>query len=312
MSAYTPADWFALLPVAGMLAALLLIGFFARGGRLRALCWLMGPPAIAGTHWLLLTEPAGVRMVALCLVLFFWMKAVVTASQAKPDPGLASGAVRKGAPGAVGWLAWALLWPGMRSAPGKDRAGASGTGLMGCLCIVAGVASIAAGHFVWRVTGNGWLASPLLLAGISLCLHYGLFGVIAWGWRRKPLFRNPFASANLRDFWGKRWNIAYTEMMQEAVQRPLRRRPRLATFAIFVFSGLLHEVAVSLPVMAGFGLPTLYFALHGAAMTLENRVVTPGTWPARVWTALWVIVPLPLVFHPWFLRGVVWPIGGMT
>lgn len=299
MNAYTPAEWIRLLPVAGMLGALLLAGLLARGGRLRALCWLAGPAAIAGTHWLLLHEPAGVRMLALCLLLFFWMKAVVTASQPTRSP-------------AVPWLAWALFWPGMRSSPGKALAGASAFCFRGCACIVLGVGCIVAGHFVWRFTGNGWLAAPLLLAGVSLCLHYGLFGVIAWAWGRKPLFRNPFAAASLRDFWGRRWNIAYTEMMQEAVQRPLRKRPRLATATIFVFSGLLHEVAISLPVMAGFGLPTLYFVLQALAMAGERRLFTPGTALARIWTVLWVVVPLPLVFHPWFVRGVVWPIGGVS
>lgn len=295
MNAYTPADWIMLLPVAGMLGAFLLLGLLARGGRLRALCWLSGPAAIAGIHWLLLAEPAGVRMLALCLVLLFWMKAVVTASQpARLD--------------APHWLAWATLWPGMRNTPSK----AKGSFVVGCVCIVLGVVSTIAGHFVWRFSDNPWLASPLLLAGISLCLHYGLFGVIAWAWGRKPLFRNPFAAASLRDFWGRRWNIAYTEMMQEAVQRPLRTRPRVATLTIFVFSGLLHEVAISLPVMAGFGLPTLYFVLQAIAMAPEKRLFTPGTWPARAWTAFWVILPLPLVFHPWFLRGVVWPIGGVA
>jgi alginate O-acetyltransferase complex protein AlgI len=187
---------------------------------------------------------------------------------------------------------------------------------------------IAGAQLLWRNTGSVWAATVPLLLGISLCLHFGLFNMVTGGWRAAgydagPLFRAPWASGSLREFWGKRWNIAYTEMMQEAVLRPIKRNqglggtdnpvgPRAATAVIFLFSGLLHEVAISLPVQAGYGLPTAYFAIHGAATLFEQRVITPGTWPARIWTGLLVLLPLPLLFHPWFLRGIVWPLGGMT
>ena len=39
------------------------------------------------------------------------------------------------------------------------------------------------------------------------------------------------------------------------------RGPALVTS--FLGSGLLHELAISLPVRAGFGLPFAYFTLHG-------------------------------------------------
>jgi len=53
-------------------------------------------------------------------------------------------------------------------------------------------------------------------------------------------------------------------MMALCVQRPLARTVgrRRALLAAFGLSGLLHEVAISLPVQAGFGLPTAYFVLQ--------------------------------------------------
>lgn len=43
--------------------------------------------------------------------------------------------------------------------------------------------------------------------------------------------------------------------------------PRRAFFAAFLFSGVLHEVAITFPVGIGYGLPTLYFAIQG--LTVE-------------------------------------------
>jgi alginate O-acetyltransferase complex protein AlgI len=34
-------------------------------------------------------------------------------------------------------------------------------------------------------------------------------------------------------------------------------------------------------------------------------------WIGRVWTLAWLALPLPILFHPPFLRAVVWPIAGM-
>jgi alginate O-acetyltransferase complex protein AlgI len=81
---------------------------------------------------------------------------------------------------------------------------------------------------------------------------------------------------------------------------------------VFLFSGLVHEVAISLPVQAGYGLPTLYFAIHGIAVMLEPRLFREGSVAARLWTVLLVVVPLPMVFHEPLLAGVVWPIIGVT
>jgi alginate O-acetyltransferase complex protein AlgI len=95
-------------------------------------------------------------------------------------------------------------------------------------------------------------------------------------------------------------------MMAIAVDRPLR--PRLgrdgARLAAFFVSGLLHELAISVPVNAGYGLPMLYFALQGVLVTIERK-------PSRLRTLASLVIPLPLLFHPWFVRGVIWPMLGI-
>jgi alginate O-acetyltransferase complex protein AlgI len=91
------------------------------------------------------------------------------------------------------------------------------------------------------------------------------------------------------------------------VYRHVRRSPGVATCLGFAFSAVLHEAALSLPVQAGYGLPTAYFCLHGVLVLVERRLGIRS----RAWTAACVVLPVPLVFHPWFLRGAVWPIAGL-
>ena len=129
------------------------------------------------------------------------------------------------------------------------------------------------------------------------------------------MFRAPLASFSLREFWGRRWNIGFSEMTALGVYRPLRSRLGTsgATFVGFVFSGVLHELAITVPVMESFGLPLCYFALHGCAMQVESQLERRGfvfrdhVVAARVWTTAWLVLPLPILFPESFLRQVLWP-----
>jgi len=168
------------------------------------------------------------------------------------------------------------------------------------------------------------LATVLLLPGLSLMLHFGIFNVLAGLWRlagvdARPLFRAPLAARSLENFWSRRWNLAFSEMTAIGIYRPLSGSlgRKAATGAAFLASGLLHELAISVPVLAGFGLPMLYFLLHGALVLAERgleragRAVTRWGWWAHVWVLGWLALPLPILFHRPFLRGVVWPLIGL-
>ena len=80
---------------------------------------------------------------------------------------------------------------------------------------------------------------------------------------------------------------------------------------------MLHEVAISVPVKAGFGLPLLYFAIQAVLALMESALERAGPpvgrkpWIGRAWTAAALLAPLPLLFHPPFLRGVIWPLVGV-
>jgi alginate O-acetyltransferase complex protein AlgI len=104
------------------------------------------------------------------------------------------------------------------------------------------------------------------------------------------------------------------------VFRPLKNRvgTRTAMLTAFLFSGALHELAISVPVRACYGLPFLYFVLQAIAMEVENFLSQRNsTWLARprtgwCWTLLWLLVPLPILFHTPFLAGCVGPLIGLT
>jgi alginate O-acetyltransferase complex protein AlgI len=226
------------------------------------------------------------------------------------------------------WLAFAFTWPGMQPRPfAAARAagplpGAGGLLVRGALRFGFGGLLVVLARIAWTTTQSRWLVSGVLLCGLSFLLHFGLCNLLAGAWRLlgrpvEALFRAPLRSQNLAEFWARRWNLAFSEMTAIAVYRPLSARlgRAPALLAGFVASGLLHEMAISLPVRAGFGLPLLYFMLHGVLVLVERWLAQAGRplegWPGRAWAVFWLVVPLPLLFHRPFLAGIVWPVVGV-
>jgi alginate O-acetyltransferase complex protein AlgI len=279
---------------------------------MRAVAWAAVAAAVAGGAVLTGGEPDGNRMLMLCAALFLGMKLVVTAE------GRLSG---RPVPGVLGWTAFAFLWPGMRPwafarAPGARARDGNGSVAAGLRSLGAGAASILVARWI-GVEGAARLVSvPLALVGLGFLFHFGLFRVLAAFWRSRgaavtPLFDRPLASRSPSEFWSRRWNLAFSEMLQVALRRPLRPAlgPTAATGAAFLLSGLLHEAAISLPVRGGYGLPLLYFAIQAALVLAEGRLLRGRSAAIRrAGTLAGVVLPLPLVFHGPFLTGCVVPL----
>ena len=315
MSAFTPGSTGVIVALVAALAAVLLAGLLVvrmRPRRLaRAAAWALVIGAVVFAERVTADEPPGVRMLAVIGLLLYSMKAVVgVESTSRLSP--------------LRWLAFAALWPGMRPAlfanvPSAARPGAGALIAKGLVRIAIGVAFLVAGRVVWSTTGSLYGATALVLPGISLILHFGVFNIAAGGWRvagvdADSLFRAPLLSTTLREFWGRRWNLAFSEMTASGVYRPVSAiaGKKTGIAAAFLASGLLHELAISVPVKAGFGLPLLYFAIHAVAMLVEPRLgLEKRPWLGRAWTTAWLLLPLPILFHPPFLRGIVWPLTGI-
>jgi alginate O-acetyltransferase complex protein AlgI len=313
----------ALLLVAAAVLAAALAGFvlarWARQPASRALAWLMLVLGTLGVERTCAGEPAGVRMLALIAMALVSMKTVVVTEERS----------RGLNPMPLGrWLAFAFTWPGMQprpfaAAPTGPLPGAGSLLGRGALRFLFGGLLVLLARIAWTATQSRWLVSVLLLCGLSFLLHFGLCNLLAGAWRLlgrpvEALFRAPLRSQNLAEFWARRWNLAFSEMTAIAIYRPLSARLGRAPALLsgFVVSGLLHEMAISLPVRAGFGLPLLYFLLHGLLVLAERRLAQAGYplhgWPGRAWSVFWLVAPLPLLFHRPFLAGIVWPLAGVT
>ena len=98
--------------------------------------------------------------------------------------------------------------------------------------------------------------------------------------------------------------------------------PRGAAAVTFLASGVVHDLVISLPARASYGLPTLYFLLQFAGLSLERtprfrRLIARRPFIGRGWTVLVTAAPMPLLlFHGPFIRNVAVPflktIGGLS
>jgi alginate O-acetyltransferase complex protein AlgI len=231
------------------------------------------------------------------------------------------------------WTVFATGWAGMRAQPFETLGAVALPGarpmiMFGLSRIAIGSALTLLAHILIKLPISPNLTymiiSPILLIGFSLILHFGLLGISAGMWRLSGvnayvLFRQPAKATSLTELWGKRWNLAFSEMTSVAVFRPLKNRlgAARALMASFIFSGLLHELALSVPVNSGYGLPTLYFAIQGTMVLVEKALANKGITilqhktVGRVWTYFWLIIPMPLLFHKQFIKHILWPLAGL-
>jgi len=178
--------------------------------------------------------------------------------------------------------------------------------------------------FVWVVPRSVPQGEPLLrgwlgMLGLILLLHFGTFQIVGLLWQRfgvnaKPIMSAPLRSTSLGEFWGKRWNLGFRQLAHELIFRPLHRTLGAATagFLVFVASGLIHDLVISLPARAGYGLPTAYFVLQGAGMTFEHSEFGKRLGlghGVRGWFFMALLVAGPAfgLFHPWFVLRVILP-----
>jgi hypothetical protein len=161
----------------------------------------------------------------------------------------------------------------------------------------------------------GWAG----MVGIVLMLHFGLFHLLSCVWRTvgvdaRPIMNRPLASTSVSAFWGRRWNAGFHDFAYPFVYQPLKRRmgPRAAIIAGFLFSGLVHEIVISVPAGAGYGLPTLFFGIQASALLFERskcgKALGLGTgWRGWLFTMTVLALPAYGLFHPPFVRTVVVP-----
>jgi hypothetical protein len=173
---------------------------------------------------------------------------------------------------------------------------------------------------IWGVAGFAAPVHPLLAGWIGMIgsiflLHFGVFHLIALLWRArgvavKPIMQRPLAAATLSDFWS-RWNHGFRDFAYPFIFRPLHRRLGVAgaTYVTFLFSGLVHDLVISIPARGGYGLPTLYFLFQAAGVLFEKSPAARFVHPIirRALMHVTLIAPLGLLFHRDFVLRVFVP-----
>ena len=304
--------------------AIVLLGYPVIQQKAALLSWLILIISIGGIHLMFLNENPVLRMLAIIATTFTAMKVIAVAEGYKNKPLTLQ---------FKNWVVFAIGWAGMRAQPFEtlgEKALPNAWPMIwfGISRIFAGLVLIATAHGLVTLPLNGALVyistSAILLVGFSLILHFGLLSISAGNWRLQGvntylLFRQPIKATSLTEFWSKRWNLAFSEMTSVAVFRPLKNKigNGMALMVSFIFSGLLHELALSMPVNSGYGLPTLYFIIQGTVVLVEKAFIShkinflQRKVISRIWTLFWVIAPMPLLFHGQFIRQVVWLLAGL-
>ena len=232
----------------------------------RVLVWLVTLAAYAVMHFASIDQPPLLRMVLLCCMLMAGMKWIVYSEWRR-----CGGEILPWGR----WLCLATLWFGMEPMAwtGKRRSLQWRTH-----ALWGGACSLTGGALVFLMSSyEVTMLIPLFIA-MSIGFHFGALRLLTAFWRFQGfpvriLFRNPFLTRGFGDFWGKRWNLAYSQMMARAVKRPIQQKfgAKIALFCVFIVSGILHELAITVPVQAGYGLPTCFFLVQGVLTTLEKR-----------------------------------------
>lgn len=162
---------------------------------------------------------------------------------------------------------------------------------------------------------QGWVG----MLGVVLMLHFGVFKLLALFWQSmgvnaSPIMSAPLLSGSLGEFWGRRWNLGFRDLAYQFVFVPVRKKLGTGTAGLLVFivSGLIHDLVISLPARGGYGLPTQYFAIQGAASALERtstgkRLGLRQGWGGRLFMVGVAAVPAFLLFHPPFVLRVIIP-----
>lgn len=229
--------------------------------------------------------------------------------------------------GARRWqhLGYLLAWPGLNAQaflslerlPEKDRP-LSGEWASAVMKVVIG------GALFWGVARwipqdqiilSGWVG----MVGLVLMLHFGVFHLLSCAWRSvgidaRPLMKRPLASVSVTEFWGRRWNTAFRDFTHRFLFRPLNSwlGPRRAVIAGFVFSGIIHDLVISIPAGGGYGWPTLFFAIQAMAIFLERSRAGQAMGLGRGWRG-WLFAMLVLalpaygLFHPPFVTNIIIP-----
>lgn len=220
-------------------------------------------------------------------------------------------------------VAYLLAWPGMDASTFLDASQRVAPPLP-VTWLRAALRTALGGIFLWVVPRTLEPSEPLLrgwlgMVGLILLLHFGTFEILTLLWQSRgvnarPIMSAPLRSSSLGEFWGRRWNLGFRQLAHELIFRRLNRSFGATTASLFVFlvSGLIHDLVISMPARAGYGLPTIYFMLQGTGVTIEHsrfgsQLGLGHGWRGWLYMAGFIVGPVFWLFHPPFISRVILP-----
>lgn len=217
-------------------------------------------------------------------------------------------------------IAFLFFWPGMDGVPFLDGNRTVAKPSLG-LWALAFTKMVFGAFLIWevaRLAGHGLLAGWIGMIGLIFILHFGAFHLLALFWQQngidaQPLMHWPVCASSLSDFWSKRWNSGFRDLAFGLLFRRLAGQlsPRIATLMVFFISGLIHELVITLPAGADYGLPTLYFTIQGSGLLFERTRLAKQlglhrTVRGRIFTIAVVTLPVFALFpEPFVVRVMV-------
>jgi hypothetical protein len=124
-----------------------------------------------------------------------------------------------------------------------------------------------------------------------------------------PLPHNRVLSArNLAAFWGRHWNIWFSDWFRQVIFWRWRARPVTAVVLVFLISGAMHEFVLNFNLWlitghAPFGSMMLYFGVQALGILVEQKWFSKRALINRCFAWLVVLGPAPLIVNEGLLRA---------
>jgi hypothetical protein len=150
---------------------------------------------------------------------------------------------------------------------------------------------------------------PALIVGVAGLSPVRLLFVLS-GRVIPPVHRHLLQSRSVAEFWGN-YNVWVSDWFLQVIFKPLRRRPMLASFLVFTFSGIWHELLINVPLLIVtrvnlIGTMFIYFLLQWLATIVDRALLRNAPLVRRTVILLAVVGPAPLFFNEGLLRIFGW------
>lgn len=149
---------------------------------------------------------------------------------------------------------------------------------------------------------QGYLGAPILCGLLQIA---GTLAQLLWlpsGWLYPPHMRVPFLARSIDEFWARRWGTYVADWARQVIVSRYRRQPARGAAAVFVASGVWHEIMIDVPMLIVCGVNLLggwllYFIIQAAGAFIEHRVFRQPSVARALFAWAVIAGPTPLAMN---------------